>query len=128
MRKVAKVFAGPIMFVAGLNHFINPSFYEKIMPTYVPAHTELVYASGVAEMLGAAAIMFPRTRRFGGYFSIAVLLGIFPANVHMAMNPEDYPNIPEWALYARLPLQALFVYWVWMAALSDRAEAAGAGG
>src|SRR5688572_4422923 len=98
MRLIAKVFAGPIMLVAGLNHFINPSFYEKIMPTYVPAHTELVYASGIAEMLGAAAIMFPRTQRFGGYLSIAVLLGIFCANVHMALNPDDYPDIPEWAL------------------------------
>lgn len=107
------------MFVAGLNHFINPSFYEKIMPNYLPVHTELVYASGVAEMVGAAAVMYPRTRRLGGYFSIAVLVGIFPANVHMAVNANEYPNIPTWALLARLPLQALFIYWVWLAALRE---------
>lgn len=122
MRAVARFFAGPVMFVAGLNHFLNPAFYESIMPRYVPAHTEFVYASGVAEMLGAAAVMYPKTRRAGGVFSIAVLVAIFPANVHMAMNPDDYPDIPEWALYARLPLQALFVYWVWLAALRESGE------
>jgi uncharacterized membrane protein len=111
------------MFVAGLNHFLNPEFYVSIMPSYLPAHRELVYASGVAEMLGAAAVMYPRTHRVGGWFLIAVLVGVFPANVHMALNAEDYPNIPLWVLLARLPLQALFVYWVWVAALRESSEA-----
>lgn len=122
MRMIARVFAGPVMFVAGLNHFLNPDFYLAIMPDYLPAHTELVYASGVAEMLGAAAVMYPPTRRLGGWFLIAVLVGVFPANVHMALNPEDYPDIPSWTLLYRLPLQALFIYWVWLAALRDTAE------
>lgn len=108
------------MFVAGLNHFLNPGFYEAIMPSYLPAHTELVYASGIAEMVGAAAIMYPPTRRMGGWWSISVLVAIFPANVHMALNADDYPTIPRWALMLRLPLQAVFVYLVWRAALSER--------
>ena len=110
------------MFLAGLNHFLNPAFYEAIMPTYVSAHTELVYASGVAEMMGAAAVMYPRTRRMGGFFLIAVLVGVFPANVHMALNSDDYPSIPPWALFARLPLQVLFISWVWLAALRDSGD------
>ncbi len=107
------------MFIAGLNHFLNPTFYEKIIPNYLPFPTELVYVSGVAEMLGAAAVMHPRTRRSGGRFLIAVLVAIFPANVHMALNPSDYPDIPRWTLLARLPLQALFVYLVWVAAIRE---------
>ena len=117
MRTIAKVFAGPVMFLAGLNHFLNPDFYRAIMPDYLPAHTELVYASGIAEMLGGAAVMYPPTRRVGGWFLIGVLVGVFPANVHMALNTDNYPDIPSWALFARLPLQALFVYWIWLAAL-----------
>lgn len=107
------------MFLAGLNHFLNPEFYLAIMPNYLPAHRELVYASGVAEMIGAAAIMYPPTRRVGGWWSIAVLGAIFPANVHMALNPDDYPDLPLWGLIVRLPLQAAFIYLVWLAALAE---------
>ncbi len=111
------------MALAGINHFIMPSFYERIMPDYVPAQRELVYASGVAEFLGAVATLHPRTRRAGGWLLVATLLAVFPANIDMAVNAERYPDIPggQAALLARLPLQALFLYWVWLAALADGA-------
>ena len=43
--------------------------------------------------------------------AVATLLAVFPANVHMAVNPERYKKIPRWALYARLPLQGGFIAW-----------------
>ena len=124
MRRVARTFAGPVMTLAGINHFVMPGAYEKIMPDYVPAHRELVYASGVAEIAGALATMHPRTRRFGGLLLIATLLGVFPANVHMAMHPERYPKVPggRATLLARLPLQGLFLYWVWAATLAPAGD------
>jgi uncharacterized membrane protein len=96
-----------------------PRAYEAIMPDYLPAHRELVFISGVAEAASALATLHPRTRRAGGVLGIATLIAIFPANVHMAQHPERYRKIPPWALYARLPLQALFIYWMWLAALAD---------
>ena len=121
MRRVARFFAGPVMTLAGINHFIMPRTYEKIMPDYVPAHREMVYASGVAEIVGALATMHPKTRRAGGWLLLITLVGIFPANLNMALNAERYPDIPGGlaTLLARLPLQVLFIYWVWLAALSD---------
>ena len=121
MERAARIFAGPGMVFAGLMHFLRPRWYEAIMPDWVPAHRPLVLVSGVAEIAGAAGTMHPRTRRPAGLFLIATLVAVFPANVHMAQHPERYPGIPggRWALYARLPLQALFVFWVWRAALRD---------
>ena len=104
------------MLLLGINHFVMPHVYEKIIPDYVPAQREAVYISGVAEVLAALMTMYPRTRRAGGFFLIAVLVVIFPANVHMALHPERYPNLPEVGLYARLPLQALFIYWAFLVA------------
>jgi uncharacterized membrane protein len=120
MKKVARFFTGPVMALAGVNHFIMPRAYEAIVPDVLPAQRELVYASGVAEILGALGSMHPRTRRPAGAFLIATLVAVFPANIYMAMNAQDY-NVPggRLALLARLPLQVLFIYWVWLATLSE---------
>ncbi|WP_320671296.1 DoxX family protein [Patulibacter defluvii] len=104
---------GPFFVVAGVMHFVTPKTYEAIMPDYLPAHRELVYASGVAEIVGGAATLHPRTRRFGSWFSIATLLGVFPANVHMATHPERYEFVPggRRSLLLRLPFQLAFLAW-----------------
>jgi uncharacterized membrane protein len=107
-----KRLCGPFFIAAGANHFVNPRFYRAIMPDYLPAHDELVAASGVAEMIGGAALMHPRTRRFGGWWLVATLIAVFPANVHMALHPERYRKLSPAALYARLPVQLVFIAWV----------------
>ena len=119
MKKIARFFAGPVMFAAGINHFLNPDFYLKIIPEGLPSPEALVYVSGVAESLGAVGTMFARTRRPSGWFLIATLIAVYPANIYMALNPEEFSSIPQWALGARLPLQFLFIYWVWLATLRD---------
>jgi uncharacterized membrane protein len=58
-------------------------------------------------------VLLPRTRRLAGFGLIALLAAVFPANVHMARNPEKFEKIPAWALYARLPLQPLMMWWAW---------------
>ena len=107
---------GPFFVLAGTLHFLKPGFYLSIMPSWIPWHRELVAASGVAEIAGGLALMcpVPEVRRAGGWFSIATLLAVYPANINMAVNPQDYAGIPGGAasLYARLPIQGLFIAWV----------------
>ena len=112
-----KRLCGPVFIAAGANHFVNPRFYRAIMPDYLPAHRELVYASGVAESLGGALLLHPRTRGLGGRLLVATLVAVFPANVWMAQHPERY-RVPggRAALIARLPVQAVFIAWVRAAA------------
>jgi len=108
---------GPFFVFAGMMHFVRTSWYVRIMPPYIPRHKELVYVSGVAEIAGGLATMHARTRRAGSLWSIATLLAVFPANLHMALHPERYERFPRWALYARLPLQAVFIWDVWRTAI-----------
>ncbi len=104
----------------GINHFRVPKVYESIMPDYLPAHRELVYVSGVAEAVGGAGVLSPKTSKLAGWWLIATLVAVFPANLHMALNPDRYKKIPEAALWARLPVQALFMLWVWRVAIRSR--------
>lgn len=102
---------------AGVLHFVRPKMYEAIMPPYLPRHRELVLASGAAEIAGGAAALHPRTRGFARWWLLATLLGVFPANLHMAVSPGQVRGleVPAPLLWARLPLQALFMAWVWRA-------------
>jgi uncharacterized membrane protein len=103
---------GPFFVFAGVMHFVKPRFYEAIMPPWLPRHRELVLVSGVAEVAGGAALMTP-LKRPGGWWLLATLAAVFPANLHMALHPEDY-RVPggRAALYARLPFQLVFAAWV----------------
>jgi uncharacterized membrane protein len=108
--------------VAGVMHFVIPRRYEAIVPGYVRiTPREAVRWSGVAEITGGLAVIPPATRRpFARWWLIGLLVAVFPANVHMAVSPEqikglDLERIPRWTLWARLPLQPLMMWWVWRA-------------
>src|SRR5262245_55104051 len=103
---------GAFFLTAGALHFVRPRIYEAIMPRYLPAHRELVYASGVAEIAGGAGVLHPRTRRPAGWWLIATLVAMFPANVEMAVHAERFRRIPRPFLWARLPLQGALIAWV----------------
>ena len=105
---------------AGTMHFVVPRSYEAIMPPSLPRRREAVIVSGLAEIAGAVAVASTRRRRFARWWLLGLLLAVFPANVHMAVNPEqvrslDLNRVPRWALWARLPLQPLAMLWVWRA-------------
>jgi uncharacterized membrane protein len=110
--------------VAGSLHFVRPKVYEGIMPDYLPAHHELVLASGLAEIAGAVAVALPRARRLGGLWLAATLVAIFPANVHMALHPDRYSGFAPALLWVRLALQPPLVFWALRATRAPRTPVA----
>lgn len=115
-------FALGVAFVgAGVNHFVMPRAYERIVPPSMKHRAQsLVAVSGVAEIAGGLGVLLPWTRRPAGLGLIALLAAVFPANLYMARTPEDFRKIPRWALYARLPLQPLMMWWAWSATRKTR--------
>ena len=105
--------------VAGANHFRSPEKYLAIMPPWLSAPEWMNWISGAAEMLGGIGVLVPATRRCAGWGLIALLIAVFPANLHMALNGVQIPGytIAPWAAWARLPLQAVFIAWVWWVAV-----------
>jgi uncharacterized membrane protein len=99
---------------AGFLHFVRPAPYLKIMPPYIPWHLTLLYVSGAAEIAGGIGLLIPAFRRAAGWGLMALLIAVFPANVYMATNHIQMTvrPTPEWVAWARLPLQALLIWWV----------------
>lgn len=100
----------------GVLHFLTPQPFVSIMPPYLPWHLELVYLSGLFEALGGVGLLIPKTRRSAAWGLIALLIAVYPANIHMLVNDIYLDDMPRerWLLWARMPLQfvmALGVLW-----------------
>jgi uncharacterized membrane protein len=114
LKAILRYFLAILFAFAGVNHFINPAFYLKIMPPYLPWHLALVYLSGLFEIVLGVLLLIPACTRLAAWGLIALLIAVFPANIHMAMNHELFPEYSELALWVRLPLQLVLialVYW-----------------
>ncbi len=105
---------GGFFVLAGLNHFMHTAAYVSIMPPYLPWHLELVYLSGVAEAALGTMLMFRRWSKWAAWGLVILLVAIFPANLHMALNTELYPSLAPIWWWLRLPLQGLLILWAWM--------------
>jgi uncharacterized membrane protein len=116
MRIILRGLAAIFFIVAGTFHFLKAGLYMKIMPPYFPAPQLLVIISGVAEIAGGVGLLVRPLRRAAGWGLIALLIAVFPANIYMAQHPEQF-NFAPWLLWARLPLQIVFIAWVWFVAI-----------
>lgn len=113
IKLIMKYVLGVFFVLAGLNHFINPDYYLTIMPPYLPWHLSLIYLSGFFEVVLGGMLLVAKLMRIAAWGMIALLIAVFPANLHMAVNPELYPDINPIALWIRLPLQALLAAWAY---------------
>jgi uncharacterized membrane protein len=114
VKAIVRTLFGVAFVFAGTNHFTNRDFFVSIVPPYLPWPEAVVYVSGIAEIALGMLLIVPKTSRLAAWGLIALLIAVFPANIHMAMNPNLYPTIPRSALLLRLPLQGVLIaiaYW-----------------
>ena len=124
--------AGPYLLAAlfvgaGTLHFVRPQIYDAIVPPWAapglfPSARSVTLLSGAAEVAGGLGLLFPLTRPAARWGLALLLLAVFPANLTMAQQPERY-GLPAWALWARLPLQPLLIWWVLRAGRSGKRRA-----
>lgn len=99
--------------LAGINHFVNPKFYLKIIPPYIPWHNAMNYLSGVAEIIFGLLLFYPPYSTFAAWGIIALLIAIFPANIYHLASAKVSGKIPVWILWLRTPFQGIFIWWAW---------------
>ena len=97
----------------GITHFTDPDFFVAIVPPYVPWPLAVVYVSGVFEIAGAIGILIPRLRPVAGLGLFILTLCVTPANIHMWLNPELFPDVPEAFLSIRLVVQVVLLAIIW---------------
>jgi uncharacterized membrane protein len=108
--------------VAGSNHFINPDFYQRIMPSWLPWPAMLHLTAGAVEILLGGMLLLPRYRRQAAWGLVLLLLAVYPANIHVVVNRHLYPEIPPLFHWIRMPLQFVFIAWAWWYTRDNRSD------
>lgn len=98
--------------IVGIKHFIEPEYFLSIVPPYLPYHLELVYISGLFEILFGLLILFPKYRYYGAIGLILLLVAVFPANIYLAQSKEAQEAIGATQEIAtwRLPIQGVLIW------------------
>ena len=108
--RLAKVLALFLGF-AGISHFANPSFFNDIVPPWLPPSREFwTYISGVAEVAIAIALIRPSTRRIGALAAVWLFIAVYPANIYMVWDWRNEAASQQFISWARLPFQFLFIW------------------
>lgn len=98
---------------AGSMHFLRPLVFIKIIPSYIPFHIQMVYISGIVEILCGLLLLFPQTQTIGAWLSIILFVAVFPANIEMAKDFYLMHNKYFWLTVLRLPLQLVLIWWAY---------------
>ena len=112
IKLISKYLLAIFMIVAGTMHFVNPDFFLKIVPPYLPLHRELVLVSGVCEILLGVLLLIPKCSHLAAWGIIALLIAVFPANIYLFQNQDLMPASPL-IHFLRLPLQGVFILWAY---------------
>ena len=73
----------------GIGHFLDPEWFEPIVPTILGDATFWVLVTGVMEVVLGFGLIIPRTRKYAGLFMAIFLIGVYWANLNMWIN-----NVP----------------------------------
>ncbi|MEQ6168503.1 MauE/DoxX family redox-associated membrane protein [Ekhidna sp. MALMAid0563] len=98
--------------IAGINHFIMPRFYEKIIPPFLVNKTLINWLSGIAEIILGVLLLIPSYTSLAAWGIIALLLAVYPANIYHFMKGYRKKKM-VWVLALRLPLQFVLIWWAY---------------
>jgi uncharacterized membrane protein len=115
IKQILKWILAVTFILAGINHFLNPQFYLKMMPPVLPSHLLLIYTSGFFEITLGVLLLISKYQKLAAWGLVALLIAVFPANIYMAMNQQLFPEFGRTALFLRLILQFILiamVFWI----------------
>ncbi len=114
MVKKSVYLMGLLYVLAGINHFVHPAMYIKIIPAWLGRPEALVGISGFCEILLGILLIPGQTRSIAAWGIIALLVAVFPANIQMMLNYIHEHNPHFWITIVRLPIQLLLIWWAYV--------------
>jgi uncharacterized membrane protein len=111
-RNNSAVILGLFILGAGVTHFVNPTFFDAIVPPWMPFGERFwTIVSGIAEVLIGIGVLRRSTRKRAALTAFVLFVAVYPANLYMAWDWRDRPFGDQLISLGRLPFQFLFFAW-----------------
>jgi uncharacterized membrane protein len=113
MNKLSLYLITVLYVLAGINHFINPNFYEAIMPAYIGYHAPLISISGVCEIMLGLLMLPISTRKVAATLITAMLVVFLWLHIQMFIDYWNTNNKHLWVAIVRIPVQFFLLWWAY---------------
>jgi|TARA_B100000902_G_scaffold22218_1_gene26796 uncharacterized membrane protein len=102
--------------IIGIKHFITTEIFVSIIPPFLPLKEEIVFISGLIEIILGLCLLSNKTRKIGALGIIFLLIAVFPANIYLYLSdtPRDILQITKQQALIRMPFQIPLIilsYW-----------------
>tara|TARA_A100001388_G_scaffold85613_1_gene61795 strand:+ start:240 stop:611 length:372 start_codon:yes stop_codon:yes gene_type:complete len=106
---------------AGVNHFLNPQFYDAIVPQFIPFPRLVHQITGVLEII-IPLFLLTRFRKEAALIMIVFLILIYGANLYVWVNNLPYGRtyFSNQQHFIRLLLQILYIYITYVIYIYDK--------
>lgn len=105
-----------------IGHFAFTKGMTMMLPDFMPFKTEVIYSTGVIEIIAAVGLLIPSLSVWTGWALILFFILLLPGNIKAAIDHIDFQNAtldgngPTY-LWFRIPLQILFIGWTYISAI-----------
>jgi uncharacterized membrane protein len=105
-----------------IGHFAFTKGMTMMLPDFIPFKTEIIYLTGIIEIIAAVGLLIPSLRVWTGWALIIFFILLLPGNIKASIDHINYQkasfdgNGPAY-LWFRIPLQILFIVWTYLTAI-----------
>lgn len=98
-----------ILFTASAHFTSLKEDLIKMVPKAFPYPRQIVFVTGILEILGAIGLLIPQVRTAAGICLVILFVAMFPANINAALKQLSLRGKSATPLWLRLPMQVLFI-------------------
>lgn len=113
-----KIALATTLLFTSLGHLIYTKGMVLMLPDFIPLKKEIIYVTGLLEVMGAFGLFIPSISRLTGMLLIVFFILILPTNIYASMKHLNYETATfdgkgtEY-LWFRIPFQLLLIGWTY---------------
>lgn len=112
---IGRISMALMLIATGIAHFTSSDLMVEMMPEFLPAKREIVYFTGVCELLAVFGLIWDKSARLTSVLLIVFFLAVLPANIVGSIKEVRLGGMENGVIYLlfRVPLQIFFIFWVY---------------